>query len=105
MMNKSAAEKLGLSPDEECIFLSVEKPMPAPSQTLLEEGKLGFKFDLFTETNSRSMLKYRRSLRFALQLIFSSRKRNQCLNIKVCSSFVSELLLTVRQMLSTPFAP
>lgn len=70
MMNKSAAEKLGLSPDEECIFLSVEKPMPAPSQTLLEEGKLGFKFDLFTETNSRSMLKYRRSLRFALQLIF-----------------------------------
>ncbi|XP_020618276.1 homeobox protein Nkx-6.3-like [Orbicella faveolata] len=40
MMNKTAAEKLGLSPDEECVFLNVEKPTPAPSQNLLEEGQL-----------------------------------------------------------------
>ena len=40
MMNKTAAEKLGLSSDEECIFLNAEKPMHSPSQNLLEEGEL-----------------------------------------------------------------
>ena len=40
MADKTAAEKLGLSPDEKCVFLNVEKAMPAPSQNLLDEGKL-----------------------------------------------------------------
>ena len=51
MMNITAAGKLGLSPDEKCVFLNVEKPMPVPSQNLLEEGKLESRFDLFNETN------------------------------------------------------
>lgn len=77
MMNKTAAEKLGLSPDEECVFLNVEKPTPAPNQNLLEEGKLESRFDLFNETNSGMHAKT--STFFAIQsrsnLFFYSRKR------------------------------
>lgn len=47
MMNKTAAEKLGLAPAEERVFFSLEKPMPAPSQNLLEEGKEESRFDSF----------------------------------------------------------
>lgn len=48
MMNKTAAEKLGLAPAEERVFFSLEKPMPAPSQNLLEEGKEESRFDSFS---------------------------------------------------------
>lgn len=48
MMDKTAAEKLGLSPDQECVFLNVEKPMLTPGQNLLAEGKFKSRFDLFT---------------------------------------------------------
>jgi len=40
MMNKTAAEKLGLSSGEEYVFSNVEKPIHLPSQNLLEEGEL-----------------------------------------------------------------
>lgn len=45
-MNKTTAEKLGLAPAEERVFFSLEKPMPAPSQNLLE-GKEESRFDSF----------------------------------------------------------
>ena len=47
MMNKTAAEKLGLAPTEERVLFNFEKSMPAPSQNLLEEGKEESRFDLF----------------------------------------------------------
>lgn len=76
MTDKTAAGKLGLSPDEECVFLNVEKPMPAASQNLLAEGKLKSRYDLCTETNSEIQAK---ALTFfaicALPYLFDSRKR------------------------------
>lgn len=71
MMNKTAAEKLGLAPAEERVFFNLEKPMPAPSQNLLEEGKEESRFDSFSsmkQTAYIGMLKDERML-FALELV------------------------------------
>lgn len=67
MMNKTAAEKLGLAPAEERVFFSLEKPMPAPSQNLLEEGKEESRFYSFNSMKQTGvgMLKDERML-FAL---------------------------------------
>ena len=89
MTDKTAAEKLGLSPEEKCVFLNyTEKPMPAPSQNLLDEGKLESRFDLFTEANSRMHAKTSKFFAIcAPTYLFSSRKRTSVsLSFLVCSS-------------------
>ena len=100
MTDKTAAEKLGLSPAEKCVFLNVGKPMPAPSQNLLAEGKLESRFDLFTETISAMHAKTPTFFAIcAPPYLFYSRKRKSVpLFILVCSSFVS------REVLSTLFS-
>lgn len=88
MTDKTAAQKLGLSPDEKCVLLNVEKPMPASSQNLLDEGKLESRCDLFTETNSGMHAKT--STFFAIcaptYLFFSRKRRSVSLSFLVCSS-------------------